>query len=162
MTSHYLFGRLHQVVTALTARASWTYSPTLSLQFYAQPFIASGAYREFKEAADTYANDYEDRFDEYGPDELREMDGVVYVDRNGDGAPELAFDHPDFNVRELSTNFVMRWEYRPGSTIFLIWSHGRGSSEVDGRYRPGHDLGQLADEVGEHVVMAKANFWVGL
>jgi hypothetical protein len=159
---HYVFARIHQVVTAMTLRTSWTFTPRLSLQLYAQPFIASGAYKEFKEAADTYSNDYDERFDEFGRNEMMEVDGVIQVDRDGDGIADIGFDRPDFNFRALTTNLVARWEYRPGSTVFLIWSHGRSSDEPDGRYRAGHDLSQLADEAGEHVVMIKANYWVGL
>ena len=160
--THYVFGRLRQVVTAMTVRGSWTFSPKLSLQLYAQPFIAAGRYREFKEAADTYADDYDDRFHVYTPRELAEADGVLRVDRDGDGVPEIAFDRPDFNFRALSSNLVMRWEYRPGSTVFLIWSHARTSDDPDGRFRAGHDLGRLAEARGEHVIMIKANYWVGL
>ncbi len=163
--TRYLFARIHQVVTGLTVRAAWTFSPTLSLQLYAQPFIAAGAYREYKEArtdGGTYATDYDDRYTVYGTGQVQEVDGVMEIDRDGDGSVDLRVAKPDFNVRELRGNAVVRWEYRPGSTVFLIWSHGRSSAENQGRYRPGYDLGELGGDVGEHVVMLKANFWVGL
>jgi hypothetical protein len=57
---------------------------------------------------------------------------------------------------------VIRWEYRPGSTVFAIWSHGRTSSDVDGRFRPRNDVSNLIDTRGENIVMVKANYWIGL
>ena len=73
-----------------------------------------------------------------------------------------AFDSPDFDLRQLRSTVVLRWEYRPGSTVFAIWSHGRSSSEDEGLFRPGYDLRQLYDTPGENIVMVKVNYWVGL
>jgi len=57
---------------------------------------------------------------------------------------------------------VLRWEYRPGATVFAIWSNGRTSSIEDGRFRLGEDLRGLASADGENIVMVKANYWIGL
>jgi len=160
-TTRYLFGRIHQITTSLTVRANWTFSPHLSLQVYAEPFIATGRYSRYKEAADTHAIAYADRFLVYDPAaEIVGADSVM-VDRDGDGAVDLTFGRPDFSVRELRSNVVLRWEYRPGSAVFLIWSHDRADSLVDGRYRLGADLAGLASAPAEHVVMLKANYWIG-
>jgi hypothetical protein len=161
ITRHVL-ARLDQVTVAATVRAAWTFSPTLSVQLYASPFVASGGFREYKEAADTYADAYADRFLVLGADQVAGVDGGVVVDKDRDGVADYRFGRPDFNVRELNSNLVVRWEYRPGSTVFAIWSHGRGSFEPDGRFRLGHDLAGLAGVTGEHVVMVKANYWIGL
>jgi hypothetical protein len=159
---HYVFGRIKQVVTTMTMRGSWTFSPTLSLQLYLQPFIATGEYNEFKQAADTYSQNYDDRFDIFGPGRIALQDDIYLVDADGDGATDIQFEKPDFDVRDFHSNVVVRWEYRPGSTVFFIWSHARSSFENQGRYMPGDSLSALADERGEHVVMVKANYWVGL
>lgn len=160
---HYVLAHLDQVVVATTVRAAWTFSPQLSLQLYAQPFVATGAYGEYKEPGDPYAPDYARRFRAYGDDAVTVTDDdVVLVDADGDGAMDFGFDKPDFDFRELRSTVVMRWEYRPGSAVFAIWSHGRSAFEADGRFRPGHALGELARADGEHVVMLKANYWIGL
>jgi len=159
---HYVFGRIHQVVTAMTVRASWTFSPRLSLQAYAQPFVATGEYTELKQAADTYSQDYDERFDIFRRDRIHLIDDVYHVDTDRDGADDIAFDKPDFDFRDFHSNLVLRWEYRPGSTVFFIWSHSRTTDENQGVFMPGHDLSSLADERGEHVVMVKANYWIGL
>ncbi|MGH9204515.1 MAG: DUF5916 domain-containing protein, partial [Vicinamibacterales bacterium] len=123
--THYVFGRLNQTTTSITTRVNYTLTPNLSLQVYAQPFVAAGAYRDFKQASMTRARDYEDRFAEYDGGQLRRQDDVYLVDENRDGAPDYGFGVPDFDFRELRSTVVLRYQYRPGSTMFFIWSHGR-------------------------------------
>jgi Domain of unknown function (DUF5916) len=161
--THYVFGRLHEVVTSLTLRANWTFSPHVSLQVYAMPFVATGRYSNLKESADTHAAHYEDRFRVFGNDHLMPGTDTVMADADGNGSYDFTFAKPDFTVRQLRSNAVLRWEYRPGSALFLIWSHdGEGSDVGDGRYRFATDLSQLARQPGEDIVMAKLNYWVGL
>ena len=159
---HYVFARIRQKTLALTIRGAWTFTPDLSLQVYAQPFLAAGAYEDLKQASSTRADRYEDRFDEYGPRRLRRDGDVYLVDDDLDGATDYAFDVPDFDFRELRSTVVLRWQYRPGSAVFLIWSHGRSDDGLDGHLRLGRDLRSLADAPGEHAVMLKANYWLGL
>ncbi len=158
--THHVLAHIEQVTTALTVRASYTYSPTLSLQLYAQPFVSAGAYSEYKEAVAPQADDYDDRYHNYSEAELSVMDRVGSVDGDGDGAADFSFPLGDFSFRELRSNVVLRWEYRPGSALFFIWSHGRTSLGPEGRYSVGDDLGDLADEPGEHVLLAKLNYWL--
>ncbi|NVB83843.1 MAG: carbohydrate binding family 9 domain-containing protein [Kofleriaceae bacterium] len=140
---HYIFGRIQQTQASLTARLNWTFSPKLSLQVYAQPFVSAGKFSELKDVNNPRAKDFEDRF--------------VALD----GTEGLVFDDPDFNIGELRSTMVLRWEYRPGSAVFAIWSHGR-TNEVDSAFRPTQDLVDLARTPGENIVMVKANYWIGL
>lgn len=140
---HYIFGRIQQTQAALTTRLNWTFSPKLSLQVYAQPFLAAGSFSELKDVIRPRAKSFEDRF------------------RALDGTEGLGYDDPDFNVGELRSTIVLRWEYRPGSAIFAIWSHGR-TNEVDSAFDPTQDLVDLARSPGENIVMVKANYWIGL
>jgi hypothetical protein len=159
---HYVFGRLDRKLASATIRGSWTFTPRLSLQVYAQPFIASGAYQQLKETADVAADDYDDRFHEFGREAMHDGDGTILVDRDQDGTVDFAFGKPDFNFREMRSNVVLRWEYRPGSTVFFIWSQGRTNVTADGRFDLSDGLAGLADAPSQHVVMVKANYWVGL
>jgi len=166
-TSHYIFARIHEVVTGLTVRGNWTLSPRLSVQAYAQPFIAAGDYRQYREADDPHASRYADRFHELVGNEIAidRDNGVATVDRNGDGVPDYAFGLGDFNFRQLRSNVVVRWEYLPGSTAFLIWSHGQTDDSSDGRFGTGgvsRGLAGLFDAPSEDVIMLKVNYWVGL
>ncbi len=159
--AHHVFARIRQKTLALTVRGAWTFTPDLSLQVYAQPFIAAGAYEDLKQASDTHAASYQDRFAEYGSELSRDGD-TYHVDQDGDRAPDYSFGVPDFNLHELRSTVVLRWQYRPGSTVFFIWSHGRGAQLDDGHLELGRDLRGLADAPGAHAVMVKANFWLGL
>ncbi len=156
--THYVFGTIQQTVASLTARANWTFSPKLSLQVYAQPFIAAGNYRELKDVDNPHAKNFADRFHELGGNEYSVMDDTVSVSHNGN----YSFDRPDFDFAELRSTVVLRWEYRPGSTVFAIWSHGRSNDSTSGRFDLANDIADLGRAPGEHIVMVKANYWIGL
>jgi hypothetical protein len=158
--AHYILGRIRQTNVAMTLRVNWTFSPHLALQAYAQPFVASGRYSQLKDVDNPAARKYGDRFHVLSSDEVQLVDDVYQVTRNGE---QYSFDRPDFNFRQLRSTVVVRWEYRPGSTVFAIWSHGRTDEDLrDGRLRLGRDLGDLGNAPGENVVMVKANYWIGL
>lgn len=157
-TTHYVFGTIAQTVAALTTRVNWAFSPRVSLQVYAQPFIAAGNYRELKDVDNPHARRFADRFHLLSGNEYTETDGTVHVSYNGN----YSFDRPDFDIRELRSTVVLRWEYRPGSAVFAIWSHGRSSVLDDGRFDLARDIANLGDAPGEHIVMVKANYWLGL
>jgi len=140
---HYVFGQIQQTTAAMTARVNWTLSPRLSLQGYAQPFVAAGSYTHFKDVDAPRARSYEDRF--------KELPSIESV----------GLGNPDFNIRELRSTLVARWEYRPGSRVYAIWSHGQASDD-DTTFSLGSDLGNLARSASEDIVMVKATYWVGL
>ena len=119
-TTHYTFARLAQTTVSMTARASFTATPLLTFQFYAQPFMSAGSFSDWRELDAPRADAYDDRFQSYG-------NGAV---PNG------------FNFKQFNSNAVVRWEYRPGSTLFLVWQQGRaqdalnrGSFEFNRDYR---------------------------
>jgi hypothetical protein len=155
---HYVFGRINQAVAAMTVRVNWTFSPRLSLQAYAQPFVATGRYSELKDVVNATAPRYRDRF--VPLDGTLALADGTYTAATAGG--RFSFERPDFDVRELHSTVVLRWEYRPGSSVFAIWSHGRSSSDEDGRFDLGRDLRALGRADSENVVMVKANYWIGL
>jgi hypothetical protein len=157
---HYIMSRIEQTNVGVTTRMNWTFSPHLTLQVYAQPFVATGAYSELKDVDNPHAARFEDRFHIFTPHEIYESaDGYDYVTRNG---VQYRFAKPDFGFRQLRSTIVLRWEYRPGSTVFAIWSHGQTSDVVDGAFRPVHDVGDLLRSSSENLVMVKVNYWIGL
>ena len=156
--SHFVFARINETVTAMTLRVNWTFSPKLTLQGYAQPFVATGRYSEYKDVDRPDAPRFHDRFTPLDGRVLQLQDGTYHAANNG----TFEFDRPDFSFRQLRSTVVARWEYRPGSTVFAIWSHGRTSSDDDGRFLLGHNLGELGDADSENLVMVKANYWIGL
>jgi hypothetical protein len=160
--SHYVRGRLSQSTAALTIRAGYTFTPELSLQVYAQPFISAGDYHGFSRVADPTAPGYPERFTAYGDELTYDAEAGLYrVDADRDGTQDFGFADPDFTFRELRSNAVLRWEYRPGSTLFVVWSQGRSLQDGGGRLRLGPDLGDLLGAAGTNVLTVKASYWIG-
>ncbi len=159
----YLFGELDQTTTSLTFRSNVTFTPTLSLQLYAQPFVSSGRYLGFKRVVAPRASRFADRFDRFGADRLsRDVDGRVLIDFEADGVNDVTLGNPDFTVLSFRSNVVLRWEYLLGSTVFLVWQHGRSDFESDGRFRLGSRLGDLFRSPPVNVLLIKANYWLSL
>lgn len=148
---------------ALDTRVSWTFTPTLSLQLFAQPFVSAGDYTGYKEFRTPRSFD----FDEYGVDRgtiSRDGPGGTYtVDPDGMGeAPPFAFGDQNFNLRSLRANVVLRWEYRPGSTLFLVWQQARAGVAPIGDFALRRDFGALFDSPATNVLAVKATYWLGL
>jgi hypothetical protein len=159
--SHFVFGRIKQTTTSLTARLNYTFSPKLSLQVYAQPFVSAGTYDQFKEVDQPRAAAFEDRFRRYSQDEISLEDGRYQVDVSGDGEADFSFGNPDFNVKQFRSNVVFRWEYRPGSTLFVVWSQDRSAFTEDGSYDLGRDVGDLFGAPATNVFLIKMEHWLG-
>ncbi len=160
--THYVMGDLRQRTASLTARLHYIFGPDLSLQLYAQPFISAGEYIGFSEVQDPHAGDVGERFRAYADGEITAGDGRYSVDRDGDGAAEYTFRNPDFNIRQLRSNVVLRWEYMPGSRLFLVWSQDRSGFAPDGRFRLGNDLDGLFGAPSRDVFLVKVEHWLGL
>ncbi|HJR62741.1 MAG TPA: DUF5916 domain-containing protein [Gemmatimonadaceae bacterium] len=160
---HYIFGSLDQTTVSATARVSYTFSPNLSLQVYAQPFISSGAYGSFKRVAQPRARTFTDRFQTFGPNEVVRdaASETVALDTDGNGTSDVTVDDPDFTSRELITNTVLRWEYRPGSTLFLVWSHGRDEDGVS-TFDLGRDTRRLFRADATNTLLVKFSYWLDL
>jgi hypothetical protein len=161
---HYVFADIRQASVSLTTRMSYAFTPKLTLDFYAQPFVAAGEYGGLKEVTDPRAKEFDARFSHFGS-ALSLNDGVYSVDRDGDGNAEIRFGRPDFNFKALRSNAVLRWEYRPGSTLFVVWSQGRENFEPNGAFRFGRDFGRLFDgreAPSTNVLLVKFNYWLSL
>lgn len=137
-TTHYTFARLAQTTFSMTTRMNFTATPNLSLQFYAQPFVTTGDYSNWRELADPRAPSYSARYKPY----------------------TASGDPGGFNVKELRSNTVVRWEYRPGSTIFFVWSQGRSFSDGrPGDFSFSHDMGDLFKLHPANTFLVKASYW---
>ena len=108
----------------------------MSIQYYGQPFFFSGNYTKFKTITNSMADDYNDRFYEYTADEIRldSENGVYNVDADKNGTTDFSFDDPNFHFLQYRSNLVFRWEYKPGSTFFLVWSQGRTTDGPEGTF----------------------------
>jgi hypothetical protein len=122
----YVLGRIDQDTWSFTLRMNLALTPELTLQYYGSPFIGTGRYTGFKQATDTLAQRNEDRFRLYTPEEIAysEADNSYVVTEAG-GAPSYSFANPDFSFRQFRSNLVARWEWKPGSSLYVVWSQGR-------------------------------------
>jgi len=151
----YIFADLEQRTFEMGARVDWTFSPTLSLQVYAQPLISSADYLTYKQLAAPETFDFID----LGP---TDPSGTQSVDFDNDGTPHYTFGDRDFNLRSLIGNAVLRWEYRPGSTVFLVWQRVQGSVAEVGDFDLGRDVGKLFGAPADDRFIIKVNYWLGL
>jgi hypothetical protein len=166
-STRYVTGVLDQKTLYLTTRLDWTFTPNLSLQLYAQPFVSAGAYTGFSEVVAPQADAYADRFDLYGEDRLSyepstdpDAPGTYYVDLNRDGAADFSFDDPDFNFKQFRSTVVIRWEYVTGSTLFFVWSSSKTRYDFTGQFEPIHDLDALRTANGENYFSIKLNYYL--
>ena len=138
--THYTFAHLIQRTYSLNARLNFTATPTLSVQAYAAPFLSNGRYSNVRELDDPRAARYEDRFKPYND-------------------PAVTADPGEFNFKQFNSNVVLRWEYRPGSALFLVWQQGRQDGEVyDGRtFR--RDFEKLFDAHPDNTFLIKLSYW---
>jgi hypothetical protein len=160
--ARYLFADLRQTTLSMDVRVEWTFTPELSLQAYVQPFIASAAFSTFKEFARVGAYD----FAVYGRDRgTITYDGAARtytVDPDGPGpSGSFTLPNPDFNVRSLRGDAVLRWEYRPGSAIYLVWQQQRYSSAPVGDFQLDRDARAIVGARPTNVFLIKATYWLG-
>ena len=132
----YFHGTIAQQTLSLTLRATYNLTPDFTVQYYAQPFIARGVYEEFKIVSDQpLAEDFDDRFVVF-PNTAVSFDpesNLYAIDDDADRAVDFEFQNPDFNFLQFRSNLVVRWEYRPGSTVFLVWQQGTAGGTDPGK-----------------------------
>ncbi len=159
---HYIFSGLEQDNLSLTLRADLTLTTDLSLQYYAQTFLTGGTYFDYIEVADSYSKDFDKRFDSLSEEDMvhnedGDLDGF---DLDSDGILDYETDsyvYSDFNYKQLSSNLVLRWEYRTGSTIYFVWSSGAVDWVNDGHFNVRNDVNTLFDVTGDNVLLIKIN-----
>jgi hypothetical protein len=134
---HYVFGRLDQKTVGVRTRVNYTLTPRLSVQIYAEPFVSAGDYSDFKELADGRSRSYAARY-----------------------RPYAYSANPDFNYRSFRTTNVMRWEYRPGSTLFVVWQQGREATLDRGTFDIRRDMAGVFDAPATNVFLVKWAYWM--
>lgn len=154
---HYIFGELDQQTTSVVARLNAVASPTLTLQIHAEAFTSENRFTGFTRIASPRAARFEERFRRFAPEEIvRSADQrAVRLDVTGDGVPDTQIPEPDFAVGRFRTSTVLRWEWRPASTLFLIWTQGRG-----GRCAAPAEVCSPFSQPPTDVLMVKSTFWL--
>jgi hypothetical protein len=152
-----VFGTLDQKEFNLQTRVNYVMSPKMSLQLYMQPLVSVGAYDEFKHLAEPRTYD----FSVYGRDT-----GVVAYDPvtrrytvAATGGQPFSFDNPDFNFKSLRLNAIFRWEWRPGSAMYLVWTEQRQDNAHPGEFAFSRDLGRTFAAPANDVILFKVAYW---
>ncbi len=131
----YIYGQLDSEVFDFTLKSTMTFTRDLTLQLYLQPFIAVGEYSDLKKLVKPNSLDFE---------------------------PYSYNQNLDFNRKNLNSNVVLRWEYRPSSRVYFVWSQSRSDSNNHGQFRLGKDLNDLFSAEGEHIFLIKVDYWLNL
>lgn len=158
--SRYVFADITRTNFTTEIRLDWTFTPDISLQLYARPFITTGNFENYKE----FATPREYAFNIYGEDTgTIDFENNTYtVDPDGNGPAEsFTFSEQDFNFRSIQGNTVFRWEYRPGATLFLVWQHDRSSFGRQNDFYPGRDFHRLFNADPTNVFLIKLSYWFG-
>jgi hypothetical protein len=134
--TRYVFGEIDQHEVELATRADWTLSSRLSFQVYVQPFVASGEYHDFHDLVEARTRDF--------------------TPHQGPIVP------PDFNLRSVRGSAVVRWEFRPGSALYVAWNENRASVEPFGDFSFSRDLRAIPNAPSHDVLLVKVSYWLPL
>jgi len=156
--THYVLGAARQISTSWTVRADYAFSAHLTVQVYLQPFIASAAFSRFQQVIAPRAAVASERLRPI----IATLDSATQryeVDVDGNGTPDYSFANPAVNEKDFNATMVLRWEFRPGSALFLVWTQQRNASVTDGSYQLGRDVRRLFREPATNVLLAKFSYW---
>jgi hypothetical protein len=156
----YIFSDARTMTLVSSIRLNWTFTPKMSLQTYLRPYITSARFSNFGEFNDPGGFG----FDRYGKDEgqiTETGNGNYEVDIDEDGTGDFEFSRSDFSYRSIQGNAVFRWEYRPGSTFYLVWQQQRDGSIGNGEYDVFRDFRGIFDSDPVNVFLIKFSYWFG-
>jgi hypothetical protein len=141
-TQHYTFAHLNQQTLSFTANLGYTITPALSIQWYLQPFVSRGTYANIRELANPGAASYDFRYRPYADTSVTNNPGGV-------------------DSKQFNSNLVVRWEYRPGSTLFVVWMQGRNDFQpVAGPDGLSGDFRNLLDLRADDTFLVKFSYWL--
>jgi hypothetical protein len=154
--SRYIFGRIDRTTISMQFRVNYAFHPDLTLEVYAEPFAASGRYQSFGELAAPRTHNLR-VYGANGIGLVRQADGSYVVD---DAGTAFTLRNRDFNVRSFRSNAVLRWEWRPGSTLFFVWQQDRSSDEPYGDAVTPRDLFGSFSAPGDNILAVKTTWWI--
>jgi hypothetical protein len=157
----YILARLDEKSLGVSLRLDYALTPDLTVQFYGQPFLFAGDFSEYKRVTDARASDYDDRFIQFTPGVdlfLNEETNEWEADENLDGTIDYTFSNPNFNFLQFHSNLVLRWEYRPGSSLYVVWSQGRTENNSYGDFEFKRDITDLYSKHPQDIFLVKVSY----
>jgi len=157
----YILGQIDQETLGLTFRIDYNITPEISFQYYGSPFATLGKYSNFKIITDARNKNFSSRFTLL--QNMTLVNGDTYqVDENNDHQVDYSFRKPDFNFNQFRSNLVFRWEYKPGSQIFAVWSNERTDWLNPGNEPIGNAAERLSHAAPNNIFLIKINYWFSL
>lgn len=159
--NRYIVGEIDQTVARIAMRMTYMITPNLSIQYWGQPFGSEGHYNNYKSIINARAESYKQRYYTLPSYHLTLDDNGYHVDEDGNGMRDYGFSNPNFNFGQFRSNLVVRWEYIPGSTLFLVWTQERNGAFY--KDEPGHGRYSLKfDEKGYNIFLIKYTYRIVL
>ena len=137
-------------------RLNYTVTPNLTLETYAEPFASSGTFHDLGELPAPRSHELLSYGSDAGTTITRNPNGLHTVTA---GAETFTIGPRDFNVRSFRSNAVVRWEWRPGSTMYLVWQQDRSARRDVRLVRPG-DLFDALGAPGDNFLALKVSYWI--
>jgi hypothetical protein len=162
--NNYLVASMMQKIVSANIRIDLSLTPDLTIQYWGQPFVFSGDYYQFKKVVDAGNYDVKDQFHVFTPNQISyDTETDTYsISENGDESLDYAFDNPDFSFFEFRSNFVVRWEYIPGSTAYLVWSQGRNGDTPQGDFSLSDHFNKLIDLDPTNIFLIKFSYRISM
>jgi hypothetical protein len=157
----WVLGRLDQESWSFTFRVNLSVTPDLTVQYYGSPFIGTGRYTDYKRVTDPLARENVDRFALYARAEITFQPSTnTYEVTEAVGGVPYTFPNPDFSFRQFRSNLVARWEWKPGSALYLVWSQGRTASAPSWEPSLGSNWEALWGAEPDNVFLVKVSYWL--
>ncbi len=156
----YIFGTLDRETLYFTFRVDYNISPEFTIQFYGSPYLSGGLYSDYKKITNSKDETYTNRFRGFDTNEISYSSDLdqYQVNEAGLDFANYSFHDPNFNFREFRSNLVLRWEYRAGSTVYLVWSQSRTGMSYEGDFSLSDDFSNLFNIHPSDVVMLKFSY----
>ncbi len=160
----YLLARLQRKTTGLTLRTDFTITPEFTIQYYANAYLSSGQYTNYKEVINPDADNYDDLYTLLLDEQISydTENDMFMVNNQGETDHEYQFENPDFNYQQFRSNLVARWEVKPGSVLYLVWTNGKKQRETTNNYSLQHGVKQLFEIYPENVFLIKFSYWLNI
>jgi len=155
----YIFGSIDQKTLSITMRLNLNISPDFTIQYYGAPFISSGLYSDYKKITDAKNSTYENRFHLFNENEINYLDeNETFKISELGSVTNYYFDTPNFNYRQFRSNLVLRWEYKPGSLLYLVWSQDKTDNSSNGEFNFKENIKDMFKVSALDVILLKVSY----
>jgi hypothetical protein len=158
---HYILGEISRETLSTYAAFNLNLTPNMSLEYRARPYFTSAKYDKFSLVVDGENENLNDRFDTFTSTNLKYDDGKYFCDPDRNNSWDYSFNKPDFVYSSVQSNLVFRWEYYPGSTVYLVWSFNSSVGSSENMLILADNIHALQDRIPDNIILIKASYRLG-